>query len=223
MFLQILAGLTIGYLTVSICESFFHRTIQHASPQFRKVCASMPIIGPQFLSAWLSHHVVHHCMTYRRDHVSQFVDPDEKLRLRHILVDKGHAGFVKRDYGAKIGGADDVLFYIAPTVPVYLSVCYAGGLWFTLGAAFPFLLWPLFAQFVHPYLHMKHTEAMRRAPFLIRLLIQTPYYRYLFRHHWLHHKHMDCNFNLVLGGDFFLGRHRRPTSIDLDAIKEFER
>ena len=32
---EVLSGLFCGYLIISVCESFFHRTIQHASPALR--------------------------------------------------------------------------------------------------------------------------------------------------------------------------------------------
>jgi hypothetical protein len=33
---SIIAGLVCGHFTISVCESFFHRTIQHASPRLRR-------------------------------------------------------------------------------------------------------------------------------------------------------------------------------------------
>jgi hypothetical protein len=219
---KIIGGVVIGYLTVSLCESFFHRTIQHASPGFRKMCRRLSTPGSWFHSAWLSHHVVHHCLTYKVGHFTQFTNAEEERNLRQMLIKKGRGNFVKRDYGVRIGGPSDIVLYMAPTMPVFIAVCYFGGLWFTLGAILPLVFWPLVAQFIHPYLHMTRTQAMSCAPLAIRLFLRTPYYRYLFCHHWLHHKYEDCNFNLVLGGDVFLGCQQWPTDEELSLISEYE-
>lgn len=220
MLLEIVAGALIGYLLVCICESFFHRTIQHASPLFRRLCLSLRTLGGPFRMAWLSHHLIHHCLTYRRNHTTQFDSADEEQALRKRFQQAGCPRALEGDYGIRIGGATDILLYMAPTLPIYALVCFLGGLWFTAGALLPLAVWPLLAQYVHPYLHMTHAEARQRAPRLMRLFMATPYFRYLFRHHWLHHRHPDWNFNLVLGGDFLLGTHRRATEAELREIDD---
>ena len=219
MALLVLAGIVVGYVTVSVCESFFHRTIQHASPCFRELCKRRVWIGAPFFTAWVSHHLIHHCLTYRSDHVTQFGSPGEERALRDLLSRKGYGRLAgKRAYGARIGGPREVLVYMLPTLPIYSCVCYLGGLWFTAGALLPLIVWPLFAQFVHPYLHMTRAEAMRRATPAMRLLLRTPYFDTLYQHHWLHHRHPECNFNLVMGGDLLLGRHRSATDQEIEQI-----
>jgi hypothetical protein len=65
---------------------------------------------------------------------------------------------------------------------------------------------------------MGTTEAS--VPTLLGLLMDSRYIRAVRRHHYLHHKYLDCNFNLLLGGDWLLGVHRSPTPANLDAMSE---
>lgn len=218
--LHMLAGLVIGYLVVSMCESFFHRFIQHADPRARRLYARAGRIGQAVLDAWYSHHIVHHVLTYRKSHVAQFEDAAEQERLDALLRSRGKADVIPTRYGAAIGGtAGDFLRYMAPTLPVVGVVCLLGGGWFTAGALLPLLAWPLLAQVVHPYLHMRHDEVMVQAPLHIRVLARTWYFRHLARHHWLHHRYGDCNYNLLLGGDVVLRVHRMASREDVEAME----
>ena len=212
---HVLAGVVIGYLIVSICESFFHRVVGHATPRSRLLWHRSRKLGAFFLRAWYSHHVVHHFRTFRRDHVTQFSGPEEEERLRASLIagERGHV--LGQSYGLRVGGPGEFIRHVGPTLPVLLAACGLGGAWFTVGAAFPLLAMPLASEFVHPYAHMSHERAMREAPAILRPLLATRCFRFVARHHWLHHRYLDCNFNLLPGGDFLLGVHRRPSARDL--------
>jgi len=76
------------------------------------------------------------------------------------------------------------------------------------------LLPPLLSMFIHPMIHEPDGKAGRYNRWLGRVM-RTRYFRNVCRHHWLHHKYPDCNFNLLLGGDRLLGTHRNPTATDL--------
>src|SRR4051794_30845678 len=114
---QILYGLLIGYLAVSVCESYFHRTIGHASPRLRLLWRKMRKLGAPFLRSWYSHHVVHHFKTFRRDHVTQFSCPDEERRLRLSMIAKGHGHVVGQSYGVRVGSPGEFFRYVGPTLP----------------------------------------------------------------------------------------------------------
>ena len=212
---QALAGLAIGYLIVSLCESFFHRRVGHASSSSRLLWHRSRTIGTCFKRAWYSHHVVHHLRTFRRDHVTQFAGPEEEARLRASLIAGDHGHVLRHDYGLRVGGPAEFIRHVGPTLPILLAACGVGGAWFTVGAALPLLAMPLASEFVHPYTHMSHERALREAPAMLRPLLATRYFRFIARHHWLHHRYLDCNFNLLPGGDFLLGVHRRPSARDL--------
>lgn len=218
---QVMAGLVIGYLIVTVCESFFHRTIQHASQDLRRRYGTAGWFGQQILYAWYSHHVVHHFLTFRQDHVTQFSTAEEKNNLDAILERKNQHDIMACKYGVILGDeAINYLKYVTPTALILAPVCYLGGAWFTAGALIPFVIWPLLAQFIHPYLHRPYDEVLSGAPPIVRWIARTSYFRRLARHHWLHHRYTHCNYNLLLGGDHVLGVHRRATIEDVQRMQK---
>ncbi len=212
---QIIAGVVVGYLVVSICESYFHRTMGHTSARFWKLCRSSGMLGGFVLRAWYSHCAIHHFGTYRENHVTQFSSAEEEARLRRQLTADGKGHIPGQSYGLRVGGSGEFLRYVAPTLPFMALVCWLGGGWFSLGTVVPLIVMPLMSEFIHPLLHLTYDEAREAAPPLLKPLVATRYFRYVACHHWLHHRHMDVNFNLMLGGDYILGRHRAPTRAEL--------
>jgi hypothetical protein len=213
-------GLICGYLTITLCESFFHRAIQHASPDLRRWYRRLGRLGRVLQDAWYSHHVIHHFQTFRRDHVTQFADDSERARLTRRLREIDKSEIVACEYGNIIGiELKAYLFYMGPTLPVFAATCWLGGLWFTIGACVPLIAWPMLAQFVHPHLHRNHREVMDDPRAWPRFMARTRYFRHLAQHHWLHHTYPNCNYNLLLGGDWLLGVHRRADADDLVAMQ----
>lgn len=208
---RIITGVLVGYLVVSICESFFHRTMGHTSACLRKLCRSSGMAGGLILRAWYSHCVIHHFGTYCENHVTQFSSAEEETRLRRKLAAVGKGHIPAQDYGLRVGGPAEFLRYVAPTLPFVALVCWFGGGWFSLGAVVPLIVMPLMSEFIHPLLHLTYDEACEAAPPFLKPLVATRYFRYVACYHWLHHRHLDVNFNLMLGGDYILGRHRAPT------------
>jgi hypothetical protein len=51
------------------------------------------------------------------------------------------------------------------------------------------------------------------------VLAKSAYFKYLAKHHWLHHRYIDCNYNLMLGGDYLLGVWRGATDEDVGAMR----
>ncbi len=218
--MEFLLGIAVGYVVVSVCESFFHRTIQHAAATLRTAYGRFGRPGRALLRAWYAHHVVHHHLTFRSSHVTQFSRHDEQPRLDSFLISRGKQHVIAKEYGSRIGPRlNDYLLYVTPTLPIFTAVCWAGGTVFTCGALIPFSIWPMLAQFVHPYIHMEYLQISAKAPFIIKAFSRTPYFRYLAIHHWLHHRYENCNYNLLLGGDVILGAHRSPTAADLAEMR----
>lgn len=53
-----------------------------------------------------------------------------------------------------------------------------------------------------------------------RFFAQWPFYKLLARHHYLHHRYPDKNFNVALPvGDFLFGTIAKPTEADWQAMK----
>lgn len=218
--LQVLAGVVGGYVAVSVCESFFHRVIQHAPSHLRAWYGRAGVLGRALIEAWYAHHVVHHHLTFRRDHVTQFADDHERARLDARLAAAGKDDVIACRHGTILGHRPiDYARYVGPALPLLLVLCGIGGGWFSLGLLVPLSVWPMLAQVVHPYLHMRHAEVIEQAPPVMRMLADTRWFRFLARHHWLHHRYGDCNFNLMPGGDIILGVNRRASPADLEAMR----
>jgi hypothetical protein len=185
---EIVSRLFCGYLAISICESFFHRTIQHANPALRLLYEKWGWAGESFTYAWYAHHVVHHFLTFKKNHVTQFSNEEERARLDSHLNARRFGYLTECRYGLIVGSRFKYYAqYAAPTLPIFIFLCYIGGNWFTIGACLPLCLWLILAQFIHRYLHMRYQDVLNCGPFVIRLLAKTAYFRYLARHHWLHH------------------------------------
>ena len=65
---------------------------------------------------------------------------------------------------------------------------------------------------------MSGKDAQKQASPVMHKILQTRSFRYLARHHWLHHHYEDSNYNLLLGGDIILGYHRKPRLQDLEKM-----
>ncbi len=148
---QAISGLVCGYLTISVCESFFNRTIQHASPLLRRWYEKAGWLGQVLLDAWYSHHVVNHFLTFKTNHVTQFGNDEERSRLDAHLKTRRINHIIDCRYGVIVGSQLKCYAeYMAPTFPVFVSLCCFGGGWFSIGACVPLCVWPLLAQYVHP-------------------------------------------------------------------------
>ena len=212
---QGLAGFAVSYLICSVSECLFHNWVYHSDRRARRVFARLGPLGAPLTRAWFYHHVVHHHLTFRRDHVTQFENSAEQARLDARLRQRGRGYVIEMSYGARIGtDLVDVLYYVAPALPFLIVACVIGGGAFTLGALVPLILWPSLAQCVHPYLHMPRETALAEASGPMRAFLRSRYFRALAAHHWLHHRYEDCNFNLLLGGDMLCGVQRWPSAED---------
>jgi len=148
--------------------------------------------------------------------VTQFSSISEREKLDQSLQYRGRDRIKDQIYGTRIGSRlSDFILYMGPTLPFFLIACWIGGAQFTIGGLIPLVAWPILAQYVHPYIHMDHDTLRTEAPVSIRLFSKTPYFRFLVKHHWLHHKYENCNYNLLLGGDLFWRQQRIPSEQDL--------
>ncbi len=213
MFFHICFGLILGYLVASFLESSLHRAIHHAGPRMRRFWTHYPRIGGPFRRAYFSHGIIHHRWTFRRDFVTQFHSDDERKRLdEKIPVDQGV--LIRRErYGLTLRG-QGVVWFNLPILLCLPLIGFAWGPWVLLGALPGLAAYSCITIFVHPYLHQPHCEMPVDGSLLLRWILQTDYVKYLRRYHYLHHHYPDCNFNLLLGGDFVLGRYRSPTARD---------
>lgn len=217
--LQIILGITLGYILLSITESISHEKFLHATPQFRKRLDQLGTLGKYMNASWYSHHVVHHFKTFQKDYVTMFSSKEEEKKLEESLIRNGRGYIVTDSYGLRIGSLHKKIQYFYTHIIQFSIMCYIGGLWFTLGALLPAFFYVWVAEYVHPYLHLSYDKALKQASPLMRIFIKTKYFTYLSRHHFIHHKYTECNYSLMLGGDLFWRTHRSANKEDLDEMK----
>ncbi|WP_437672259.1 hypothetical protein [Sorangium sp. So ce131] len=218
--IQLVAGAALGYLTVSVAESFLHRNALHASGRTRRAAQKLGAAGRPLLRAYTSHTVVHHGKTYRESHVQQFRSLEEQERLdRWIVETQGSRRIIQEKYGVSLAGLG-ILAFAAPVLPFFAAYVFFLPVPALLGALAALVIYPLSSLVLHPYLHMPRAEAMARASAPMRWLLDTRYVRFISRHHYLHHRYMHCNYNLLWLGDVLLGRHRRPSDKDVEEMRK---
>lgn len=216
--LKLLGGILLGYAIVSVSESFLHNNVQHARAQVRRFWERYSALMKPFLRAYFSHHTIHHCRTFRKNHVTQFRSEEERERLDEALTGF-HGALIKRErYGVSVSGVG-VLMFLLPVL-VWLPVVYwALGGWVLAGTLLPYAVYPASSRNLHPYLHMRYEDALKKASPPMRWFLGTAYCRFIYRHHYLHHRYVRCNYNLMFGGDWLLGVHRPPAPEDLENLR----
>ena len=215
---QLAIGLATSYLAATVSESYLHRTVGHATPRLRRFWARHPRLCGFLTRAHYRHAVVHHGLTFTRDHVTQFSDAADKDRVDTIVAPRGDRLIKKERYGLTIC-LRGLLTYNVTILPIMLVIFWLCGPVACLGALPMTFAVPLLSMVVHPYLHLPHREAIRRAPRPVAFLLATSYFRAVARHHYIHHVYQCYNFNLLLGGDYLLGTHRRACPDDLHAME----
>ena len=201
--LMIVGGFLIGYMVSTLIESILHQKISDAPKKTVNFWMRYPRFFAIFINANYSHHVIHHRKTFRKNYVTEFEDDQERNALDKVLAARGTHGNIirKSHYAIKLQGTG-VLVFILPFIPVIALLFTISPPMFAGAFSVATTLSPLLNNFIHPYLHMPHEEAIRRAPKGIVLFLKTSYFRKMIRHHYVHHKYVACNFNLLLGGDW---------------------
>lgn len=219
--LQLLVGIAVGYLAASFLESIGHEYVSHAPNRFRLFWKRYPRLFSPLLRSYFSHQIIHHTRTYRKDHVTQFTSDEERVRVDVLLAKHGrHGELIKRtQYANKLRGGGSILTFVGPLVAVWPLIYLALGKWAAIGAFISLSGPPILSIWIHPFLHMPYDEARRQAPAWISWILGTPYGRAMIRNHFLHHRHGNCCYNLLLGADYIRGRSRNPTADDISEMK----
>ena len=212
---QLLIGFVSGYIAASLIESFMHQHVSDAPQKTVRLWERYPALFGYFMRTRYSHHVVHHRRTFKQDFVTQFRNDAERDALDAELGQKGAHGkiILESDYAVKLHGSGALVF-VAPLLPAVLAAGICLNAPAAIGATAALALPPLLSNFVHPYLHMRHEEALLQAPWFVSLLLGTWYFRAMARNHYMHHRYVASNFNLLLGGDLLRLKYRRPGLTD---------
>jgi hypothetical protein len=214
---QVLMGFAVTYLAASLSESYIHRNVGHASRRAQRFWRKHPCLLSHLLRAHYRHAVVHHGLTFRTDHVTQFADVRDKARVDQAVRGAWDPLIEREEYGLTIGPRG-FLTYNLVVFPFLWLIYLWSGPWPCVGALPVLPLTTSLSMVVHRYLHLPHRVAVRAAPWPLALLLSTRYFRAVARHHYLHHRYGNCNYNLLLGGDFLLGTSRRASPQDLRAM-----
>jgi hypothetical protein len=218
--LKLLGGFVGGYLMASWIESYMHEHVSDAPRRRVQIWQRYPRLLNYLIRTQYSHHAVHHCRTFKQDHVTQFRSSDERDALDALLRERGaHGEIIRRSqYAVKLHGSGSLVF-ISPLLPVVPLTMALGGWGMTIGACLALALPPFFSNFVHPYLHMRYSEAKLLAPGWLKPLVRSAYFKKIARHHYLHHRYVVCNYNLVLGGDYLRGVYRPASAKDVEQMR----
>lgn len=209
-------GFAGGYVVASLIESIVHQHVSDAPNKTVKRWERFPHLCRYLIRTRYSHHVVHHRRTFKQDYVTQFRSEPERESLDQELANFGYHGqIIQRScYAVRLHGSGALVF-IAPLLPAIPLTAFTLGVWGTVGSCIALTLPPLFSHFIHPYLHMPHEQALREAPRTTAWLLRRWYFRSMARNHYMHHRYVASNFNLVLGGDVLRWRYRAPAVRDL--------
>lgn len=218
---SLLAGLVIGYVIATVVESYVHQHVGHASPQTvarwkhrSGVCGFLAQIN-------YAHNVVHHQQTFRRDFVTQFCSGDERRQLDSELAALGAEGkrIIRSNYGLQLQDLGALVFF-APLVPVLPWLGSQRFIWTAIGATMALALPPMLSHFIHPYLHLPYEQVVRQSPMRTGWLLRRRHFRLIAQHHFVHHRHPRTNFNLLLGGDWLRGCHRRADAQQREEMRQ---
>jgi hypothetical protein len=217
--LQFLTGFTLGYLYSTFAEAFIHEFISDA-PRARVEMwkKRVPLLFAPMIRTNFSHHTIHHCSTYHDDHVTQFRSVEEKAALDAKLSQFPHGREVM---GALYGNKFSFWGWVAscsPFIPVVGLAYWGFGAAFAAGAFVTLSFPPFMNNYMHKYTHMSYERATREAPLALRWFVKSPYMRAVTRHHFLHHRYSNRNFNMVLGSDWLRGKVRKPAPRDVDEM-----
>lgn len=215
------SGFMPGYILASWIESYMHQNVSDAPLKVVKGWKKYPRLFRYLIRTNYSHHVIHHIKTYKKDHVTQFTTEAERVELDKLLYGMDSHGRIIIDskYAVKLHGSGALVF-IAPLVPIIPLSHFLLGPMATIGCCLALALPPLFSNYLHPYLHMPYASALNSSPWWLRPIIRTGYFRAMCINHFLHHRYMTSNFNLVLGADWIRGVARRPNELDLKLMKD---
>lgn len=211
---QVLAGLAYSYCVSSLVEHLIHRYVHHATAKFRRLWGIYPYLFGMLLRAFFFHHVVHHRLTYKQNHVTQFADAVEEETL--TLKGQGRLARVMRTsrHGLTLtaGGVLRLVFLLAALILIPASVV---GPWTVLGCVPPVLAVVAMSTVIHPWLHVAARTRAASMSQVGRWWFGTRYMRLVIQHHYLHHRYGGVNFNLLLGADHILGVVRRANPADI--------
>ncbi len=179
---KIISGLITGYLIISITVSLSHKNILHATKQRVISWQKFGCLGRYIYASWYSHYIIHHYKTFKKNYVTQFNSIAEKEKLKQWLIENNKEQIIHDGYGVRVGGFYQKIQYTYTHLLQLLLICYLGGIWFSTGVAIILVVYVLMAENVHPYLHQSDSESLEKASLLMRIFLNSYYFKFLAQH-----------------------------------------
>ena len=249
--LPVLGGLVVGTVLGSTSESYLHGLVGHATPRTVAIMkrwarietprSALACLGPRnvkrkvgrlICSTRWGHLAIHHGLTYRRDHVTQFESPEEQVSVDATLLalDRFGPGFgqtqIDRHYGLRTEkGVRGFLWYMAPPAPLYFIAMALAQFHplFCLGVLVGAWLPPAATRYIHPYLHASRAKLAAEAGPIVRWIVgKTRYGHDARERHAVHHLRRTApgqarpgNYSLLKIGDMILNTEDPATTEEL--------
>jgi hypothetical protein len=190
---------------------FVHWKILHASKRSRLAWRRLGGVFNLLRKAYFSHNTIHHVKTYKSSYYIQFDSKKKKNALDSKLNSHPNFRIIGDRYGLTISGFwENTVFMAIPIGGAIIVFSYIAPEFTWLGvllATIPMLL----SKYIHPLLHDKKFATKRKSE-IIKYFVESKYFLYIQKYHYIHHQYALCNFNLMPGGDYLFGvaRHLTP-------------
>lgn len=221
-------GLILGLLSGTITESFGHKFFGHPSAWQLKLYFKCPKLFYPMLKAYYHHSVIHHEHTFKENILQQFKNEEDKQKvdawIRNTFSKSFSALIFSEQYNLTLKGISGILPFALPFTfgPILIFFSFGKVAFFAslVTAYTPVLM----SKYIHPLVHVP--LGLVDTPWIAKKISRTTYMKKILQNHFLHHKYLDTNFNLLLGGDKILGLYRQPTDdekIELEDVwKQFK-
>ncbi|MGZ3661145.1 MAG: YiiX/YebB-like N1pC/P60 family cysteine hydrolase [Bdellovibrionota bacterium] len=211
--MMILAGLALGLLFGTIFESVGHKFFGHPSRWQLQIYFRYPRVFDPFLRAHYHHFVIHHEKTYQTHMFRQFDSEEHKAEVDSWIARTFPADFAelvwRERYNLTLVGVRGTLPFALPFCTGTLLIWALLGPVAAVASLFTAFTPVLMSKFIHPAVHDPRDFA--KAGPVARRIIASRYMRRIIANHFLHHRHLDTNFNLLLGGDHLVGLYKHPS------------
>ncbi len=225
----VLLGIALGLLSATLTESLGHKLTGHPGPRQRRLYFRYPELFRPFLQPIFQHLVIHHHKTFQGTQAEaffqQFPDPQRQLSVDAWIAERFPADFAsliwREKYNLTLRGLSGILPFALPFCAGPLLIALLLGRYAFLGSLLTAFIPVWLSKYIHPLVHLPEQTAQAH-PFT-RWLMKTNYMRRVLRNHFLHHQEPETNFNLLLGGDYLVGLHRKATAEEEKALIELTR
>jgi hypothetical protein len=163
------------------------------------------------LMSFLEHQI--HCnLMHKKNFLSKYFLAVKKTFEHHAILHHGHYSRIftddvvapGQDRGIRLNMTEGFIEAL-PISALIAIVSLPGAIIFEIVVCLHHFIWNI----IHLEMHKPEN----------RFFSQWPIYKFLARHHYLHHRYPDKNFNVVLPlADYILGTNTRPNKSDLEGM-----